>query len=33
MGEVGMWQVVYSLVAMVIVEFVVVIVEGERMEE
>jgi hypothetical protein len=28
-----MWQVVYSLVAMVIVEFVVVIVEGERMEE
>jgi hypothetical protein len=35
MGEGGMCQVVYSLVAVVVVEFVVVMVmvEGERMEE
>lgn len=35
MGEGGMCQVVYSLVAMVVVEFVAVMVmgEGERMEE
>ena len=35
MGEGGMCQVVYSLVAVVVVEFVavMVMVEGERMEE